>query len=114
MDFERVFKLDTQDLVNKIGDLYKFDDNVPSEIADRVEQMTTLQDEVESFLNEVKALADSYQQVTAENVKLKQTNTKLMYDSIRRNPEPSEAEKEKAELENAEELAQDIDIYEED
>lgn len=37
-----------------------------------------------------------------------------MYDSIRRNPEPSEAEKEKAELENAEELAQDIDIYEED
>lgn len=49
MDFERVFKLDPQELVNKIGDLYKFDDNVPSEIADRVEQMTTLQDEVESF-----------------------------------------------------------------
>ena len=42
---------------------------------------------------------------------LKQTNTKLMYDSIRRNPKPKKENIEQEQLENAERTAQEIDIY---
>lgn len=114
VNFERVMHLQPDEVVNAIGDLYKFEGDVPTEIADRVEEMTKLQDDISELMNEVAALANAYQDTIAENQKLKATNTKLMYDSIRRNPEPTPEEKEKDVMETAEEIAENIDIYDED
>lgn len=113
MDFERINSLNPEEMINRVGNLYNFEE-VPSEVADRVEDMTTLQDDLMDFLKEVQALNCEFNQLVEINKKLKETNTKLMYDSIRRNPQPTKTEKEADAIEQAEKNAENIDIYEED
>lgn len=110
MEFEKVSKLNVDEYINKVGDLYNFDE-VPTAVANRVEDMTKLQDDLSELLEEVVTLREGYKMQTEEITNLKQTNTKLMYDSIRRNPKPKKENVEQEELENAERLAQEIDIY---
>lgn len=110
MDFEKVSKLNVDEYINKVGDLYNFDE-VPTEVANRVEDMTKLQDDLSELLEEVVTLREGYRMQTEEITNLKQTNTKLMYDSIRRNSKPKKEDVEEEQLENAERVANEIDIY---
>lgn len=110
MEFEKVSKLNVDEYINKVGDLYNFEE-VPTAVANRVEDMTKLQDDLSELLEEVVTLREGYKMQTEEITNLKQTNTKLMYDSIRRNPKPKKENVEEEQLENAERNAQEIDIY---
>lgn len=110
MEFEKISKLNVDDYINKVGDLYNFDE-VPTEVANRVEDMTKLQDDLSELLDEVVTLREGYRMQTEEITNLKQTNTKLMYDSIKRTPKPTKENVEEEQLENAERTAQEIDIY---
>lgn len=110
MEFEKISKLNVDDYINKVGDLYNFDE-VPTEVANRVEDMTKLQDDLSELLEEVVTLREGYRMQTEEITNLKQTNTKLMYDSIKRTPKPKKEDIEGEQLENAERTAQEIDIY---
>lgn len=110
MEFEKISKLNVDDYINKVGDLYNFDE-VPTEVANRVEDMTKLQDDLSELLEEVVTLREGYRMQTEEITNLKQTNTKLMYDSIKRTPKPKKEDVEVEQLENAERTAQEIDIY---
>lgn len=110
MEFEKISKLNVDDYINKVGDLYNFDE-VPTEVANRVEDMTKLQDDLSELLEEVVTLREGYRMQTEEITNLKQTNTKLMYDSIKRSPKPKKEDVEEEQLENAERTAQEIDIY---
>lgn len=110
MEFEKISKLNVDDYINKVGDLYNFDE-VPTEVANRVEDMTKLQDDLSELLEEVVTLREGYRMQTEEITNLKQTNTKLMYDSIKRTPKPKKEDVEVEQLENAERTAHEIDIY---
>ncbi len=110
MEFEKVSKLNVDEYVNKVGDLYNFDE-VPTEVANRVEDMTKLQDDLSELLEEVVTLREGYRMQTEEITNLKQTNTKLMYDSIRRNPKPKKEDVEEERVGQAEDIASQIDIY---
>lgn len=110
MEFEKISKLNVDDYINKVGDLYNFDE-VPTEVANRVEDMTKLQDDLSELLEEVVTLREGYRMQTEEISNLKQTNTKLMYDSIKRTPKPKKEDVEEEQLENAERTAHEIDIY---
>lgn len=110
MEFEKISKLNVDDYINKVGDLYNFDE-VPTEVANRVEDMTKLQDDLSELLEEVVTLREGYRMQTEEIANLKQTNTKLMYDSIKRTPKPKKEDVEEEQLENAERTAHEIDIY---
>lgn len=110
MEFEKVSKLNVDEYINKVGDLYNFDE-VPTEVANRVGDMTKLQDDLSELLEEVVTLREGYRLQAEEITNLKQTNTKLMYDSIKRNPKPKKENVEGEQLENAERNAQEIDIY---
>lgn len=110
MDFEKVSKLNVEEYVNKVGDLYNFEE-VPTEVANRVEDMTKLQDDLSELLEEVVTLREGYRLQTEEITNLKQTNTKLMYDSIRRNPKPKKEDSEEKVVGQAEDVASQIDIY---
>lgn len=110
MEFEKISTLNVDDYINKVGDLYNFDE-VPTEVANRVEDMTKLQDDLSELLEEVVTLREGYRMQTEEITNLKQTNTKLMYDSIKRTPKPKKEDVEEEQLENAERTAQEIDIY---
>ena len=76
-----------------------------------LEDMTKLQDDLSELLEEVVTLREGYRMQTEEITNLKQTNTKIMYDSIKRNPKPKKEDEEEEQLENAERLASEIDIY---
>ena len=110
MEFEKVSKLNVDDYINKVGDLYNFEE-VPTEVANRVEDMTKLQDDLSELLEEVVTLREGYRMQSEEITNQKQTNTKLMYDSIRRNPKPKKEDLEEEQLANAERIAKEIDIY---
>lgn len=110
MEFEKISKLNVDDYINKVGDLYNFDE-VPTEVANRVEDMTKLQDDLSELLEEVVTLREGYRMQSEEITNLKQTNTKLMYDSIKRTPKPKKEDVEEEQLENAERTAHEIDIY---
>lgn len=110
MEFEKISKLNVDDYINKVGDLYNFNE-VPTEVANRVEDMTKLQDDLSELLEEVVTLREGYRMQTEEITNLKQTNTKLMYDSIKRTPKPKKEDVEEEQLQNAERTAQEIDIY---
>lgn len=110
MEFEKISKLNVDDYINKVGDLYNFDE-VPTEVANRVEDMTKLQDDLSELLEEVVTLREGYRMQTEEITNLKQTNTKLMYDSIKRTPKPKKEDVEEEQIENAERTAHEIDIY---
>lgn len=110
MEFEKISNLNVDDYINKVGDLYNFDE-VPTEVANRVEDMTKLQDDLSELLEEVVTLREGYRMQTEEITNLKQTNTKLMYDSIKRTPKPKKEDVEEEQLENAERTAHEIDIY---
>lgn len=110
MDFEKVSKLNVDEYINKVGDLYNFEE-VPTEVANRVEDMTKLQDDLSELLEEVVTLREGYKLQTEEITNLKQTNTKLMYDSIRRNPKPKKEDSEEQVVGQAEDVASQINIY---
>lgn len=110
-EFKHIMEVNPTDVVNKIGDLYNFGEEVPTEVADKVEQMNNVQDEMQELMNEVVALRDGYVAQTEEIANLKNVNTKLMYDSIKRNPKPKKEDIEAQQMEEAEDIARNIDIY---
>lgn len=110
-DFKHIMEVDPLEVVNKIGDLYNFGEEVPTEVADKVEQMNKVQDEIQELMTEAVTLRDSFIAQTEEIANLKNVNTKLMYDSIKRNPKPKKEDIEAQRMEEAEDIARNIDIY---
>ena len=87
-------KVDKLQLAARIANLYKDlgDDAVPM-LADHLEENKALQDDVSTVLADVKTLDDQLAEVQAENKKLKETNTQLMYQQIQQAaPEDDKAE----------------------
>ncbi len=112
INFERLNKLNIDDELNKIGDLYKFEDEAPKEVIEKVGNMTDLQSEMKDLLIEAQTMKNLYDKLEKENTDLKHQNSKLMYERITRTPEKSDQELAQEAQKRIDNKLQSIDIYE--
>lgn len=112
INFERLNKLNIDDELNKIGDLYKFEDEAPKEVIEKVSDMTDLQTEMKDLLIEAQTMKNLYDKLEKENTDLKHQNSQLMYERITRTPEKSDKELEQEAQKRIDNKLQSIDIYE--
>ena len=112
INFERLNKLNIDDELNKIGDLYKFEDEAPKEVIEKVGAMTDLQSEMKDLLIEAQTMKNLYDKLEKENTDLKHQNSQLMYERITRTPEKTETELAQEAQKRIDNKLQTIDIYE--
>lgn len=112
INFDRLNNLNIDEELNKIGDLYKFEDEAPKEVIEKVGSMTDLQEEMKDLLIEAQTMKNLYDKLEKENTDLKHQNSQLMYERITRTPEKTDEDLKREAQKRIEVALQNVDIYE--
>lgn len=112
INFERLSNLNIDNELNKIGDLYKFEDEAPKEVIDKVGSMTDLQNEMKELLIEAQTMKNLYDKLEKENTDLKHQNSQLMYERITRTPDKTDEDIKEEKRQCINNALNSIDIYE--
>ena len=85
MELDELKELNATDVVNEVGNLYSLGDDAIPILADHLEEMQTVQDKINDIVVTAQAAIDEMEK-TNERMERVKANTKLMYDSIQRQP----------------------------
>ena len=86
MELDELKELNETDVVNEVGNLYSLGDDAIPILADHLEEMQTVQDKINDIVVTAQAAIDEMEKTNERMERVKQANTKLMYDSIQRQP----------------------------
>lgn len=94
MELDELKELNATDVVNEVGNLYSLGDDAIPILADHLEEMQTVQDKINDIVVTAQTAIDEMEKTNERMERVKQANTKLMYDSIQRQPKgDTESEK---------------------
>ena len=94
MELDELKELNPTDVVNEVGNLYSLGDDAIPILADHLEEMQTVQDKINDIVVTAQTAIDEMEKTNEHMERVKQANTKLMYDSIQRQPKgDTESEK---------------------
>ena len=86
MELDELKELNATDVVNEVDNLYSLVDDAIPILADHLEEMQTVQDKINDIVVTAQAAIDEMEKTNERMERVKQANTKRMYDSIQRQP----------------------------
>lgn len=109
MEFDKYFSNLNDDITNQIRGLYDVGEENIDAIADKVEDMNNVVSNVSNLVETSKELFSAYNELVEENKKIKDTNVKLMYNSI--HDKKAQEETKEDESKELDEALKGVDVY---